>query len=203
MAFIPTPGVARVAILQSLHAQDVVNTLWFDKTSLGSIEPLDLSDLAIAIGGWWELQIAPLMSTDMSLVSVTATAQDSLIAPSVEEMTPASGTAVGSALPGSNCITVKFNTAFRGRSARGRNYVSGIREADVIGNVVDADFAADLVTAYNTLVSAPPTGWNWVLVSHYTELEPREEGVFFDILSASIVDRNVDSQRRRLTGRGS
>lgn len=203
MPFIPTPNTARCAIRYALFGQDVINTLWFRKTGLGPIDPLDLANLALDLGSWATTNLTPILSNDLQIQSVTCTSQDSLISPSVEQpITPGIG-ALGPSLPGNVCLTVKFNTAFRGRSGRGRNYVSGIREADVVGNVVDETFGENLVTAYNLLVSTPPTDWNFVLVSHFSDNAPRTEGLIMDILSTSIVDPNVDSQRRRLSGRGS
>lgn len=203
MAFIPTIKVARCALKYRLHSQDVVNTLWFRKTGLGDIDSTDLANLNVELKDWSVINLLPHLSVDISLVSITSTSQDSLTAPSVEQAMSEQGAAVGASLPGNCCLTVKFNTQQRGRSGRGRNYVGGLREADVNGNAVNNFFLNAVFTGYNALVSTPPPGWEWVVVSHFLDKEPREFGFAQTVISASVVDANVDSQRRRLSGRGS
>lgn len=202
MAFIPTIKVARCSINSRLHGQQIANTLWFRKTGLGEITADDLGDLGLDLGTWFDANVLPVLSPDFSMVSVTCIGQDSLTAPSVESPFAGTGGSLGVAMPGNVCVTLKFNTEQRGRSGRGRNYISGLRELDVTGNAVASGVVADLVTAYNLLVSAPPTGWEWVVVSHFLDKAPREFGFAQHVLACTNVDLNVDSQRRRLTGRG-
>lgn len=203
MPFIPTPNVARCAVRYILHNQSVVNTLWFRK-DIGLQDPaLAMADLGNAISSWVETNLLSQFSTDVFFADVTATSQVSATAPSVVTVADLSGLAVGGAMPGNVCWTLKFSTAQRGRSGRGRNYISGMRETDVTGNQVNTTWAGNIYAAYNTLISLPPDGWEWVVVSHYENLQPRIQGFAQTVLSASIVNYDVDSQRRRLTGRGS
>lgn len=202
MAFIPTPNAARVALRFSLFNQDVVNTLWFRK-DIGIQDPaLAMSGLAVAVANWWEDNLQNDFPSELTLEDVTATSQVSSTAPSVTEGVSLSGTLVGTPAPGNVCITIKFNTAQRGRSGRGRNYLSALSEGDITGNQLSQVRADAFVSAYNQLIVVPPDGWEWVVVSHYLNLVERTEGFAQTILSASIVDLNLDSQRRRLTGRG-
>lgn len=203
MAFIETPDVARVAVRQSLFGQDVINTLWFQRTGLGSITASELTDLNSAVFTWWDNFVSLALSTDLSLVDITSTSQDSVSAPSVVSAMSSSGVLAGASLPGSCCITVSFRTAQRGRSGRGRNYISGLRESDVSGNVLGNGPAADLIIAYEELIGGFAIFWEWGVVSHYLNNAPRAAGFFQVINDATIVDANLDSQRRRLTGRGS
>lgn len=204
MPFIPTTNVARSALRQVLFGQDVVNTLWFQSGPIGWNEQ-SLEDLNADIIGWWGTNIAPILSDELTLVEVTSTDQTTSIAPSVVTATVTPGTAAGNSLPGNVCVTIKFNTANRGRSGRGRNYVGGLRESDVIGNILGAVPLQALIDAYDLLRTNPLLSGaaTWVVVSHYFEGAARQSGFAQPINSVGIADNAIDSQRRRLTGRGS
>lgn len=204
MPFIPTPACARVAIEQKLFSQDVVNTLWFSWGGAGEPAEEELLALAGYVKQWWIDQMAPVLSVDISIVNVNATGQASLTEPSVDTGgASTTGELAGAAIPSSNCVTISFRTYERGRSGRGRNYVAGLREVDVVGNVVDNATITGLVDAYLDLIDNPLTPWNWCVVSHYSEGAAREEGYKQVVTSVTVADTNIDSQRRRLTGRGS
>jgi len=204
MAFIPTPDCIRASIRQNLFGQDVVNTLWFSITG-GGIGEVMLTDLANQLGLFWNVNFAPLYTSEMNLVDITCTDQDSSTAPSVTVPIVDNGQAIGPAAPGNVCFTIKFNTNQRGRSGRGRNYISGLREASITGNQLSQASADGWVDAYDLLRSAPLLSGLalWSVVSHYTNGAPRAAGFKQLITSVGYADLNLDSQRRRLTGRGS
>jgi hypothetical protein len=187
-----------------LHGQDVVNTLWFRKFP-GGFSESDLGDLNTDLIDWWDTNVSPSLSSNLSLVEVTSTDQSSSSAPSVVTMTAVPGGLTGEAGPGSNCITIKFTTNERGRSGRGRNYISGLREVDVNGNTYDAGRISELVAGYDLLRTAPLLSGAavWNVVSHFTAGSARESGYAIPITGVSVADNAIDSQRRRLTGRGS
>ena len=73
-------------------------------------------------------------------------------------------------------------------------------------NTIDSTFASNIVGAYLQLVNPStvlPAGWIWVVVSKQASGLPRTAGVFTEVFQALVVDLIVDSQRRRLPGRGS
>jgi len=51
-------------------------------------------------------------------------------------------------------------------------------------------------------VVADGLGADWVVVSRFHDNAPRTAGVVSFINAATVVDATVDSQRRRLPGRG-
>lgn len=203
MAFIPVPATAEVNINQRLDGEQVQNNLYFYNPSLWSSEALQ--NLANAIGGWVENFLYPPLSQDLSLVEVVATAQGSAIAPQ-ESYAPVElvrGGVGQEALPNSVALCISFRTGLRGRSARGRNYVAGLPEGSVVQNTVSQALAGALVSAYNQLPAlAASLGCDWVVVSRYANGAPRAEGVTYIITNAIATDLTVDSQRRRLPGRG-
>jgi hypothetical protein len=67
----------------------------------------------------------------------------------------------------------------------------------------------DILAAYVALVAAvEPDGWDHVVVSRFSGVDedgrpiPRVAGVSTVVLSYGVTDNNLDSQRRRLAGRG-
>lgn len=202
MAFIPTPRVARVAIRYDLFGQDVVNTLWFSKSST-NWALAELTTLANDIQFWVAGTLMPLLSTDMTLEDITATAQESNTAPSyvlVDGVT--NGGEVGGASPSTNALVVKFNTLQRGRSGRGRNFIGGIAKSLIVGNTIDEGFVDDVLDAYTAMQESLTLG-NHVVVSFQHDLVTLDEGFPQGVTSYQVVQRFVRQQRRRETGVGS
>lgn len=205
MAFIPVENTVEAEMLMTLYGQRIENTLYFHREDAWDIP--DMLLLAEALEAWWSDQIAPLITADVSLEDVIVTDLTSATTPSISlPVSPAiPGTAGGASDPGNVCITVSFRTAGRGRSSRGRNYISGLGESTVIGNTVSRAFADDCAAAYNNLLEPGtlPGDATWVVVSRFAAGAPRVEGTWNPIINAIVVDVDIDSQRRRLNGRGS
>jgi len=204
MPFIPVPETAEVEIIMDLYGQRVENTLYFQKD--GGHEASDLVALGDSIIDWWVARYADFATADVQLLEVIVTDLSSDTAPSIAIPAPSGtfGAAASPALPGNVTQTITFRTAGRGRSARGRNYVVGIGESQVVGNDTVAAFRDLVIVAYNDLLTpgVQPAGENWVVVSRFEDLAPRAAGVTFLITSTGMADSALDSQRRRLRGRG-
>jgi len=112
-------------------------------------------------------------------------------------ITPAEqGEVVQDGLPGNVAFCVSLRTALAGRSTRGRKYFAGLGEGDVSGNEFDGGRIATLLTGVNDLIAN--------LVTNGTPLAifSRTIPALTQVQTATAVDAFVDSQRRRLTGRG-
>jgi hypothetical protein len=75
----------------------------------------------------------------------------------------------------------------------------------VVGNTFDATKADNLVQAYidGILTNADITAsWEMVVVSTVENKAPRASALVQPVTSVLYTDLTVDSQRRRLTGRG-
>lgn len=206
MPFIETSLTAKVAIRGRMFGNDIVNTLWFEKTNEAEWVPETLTELNEQIGDWLGSEWLVGISDDYAVADITATAQYASTAPSV--VSPVSsgfeGQNASSALPSSNCLTVTFLTNVRGRSWRGRNYVSGIPSSSSDDNAVTEAWADALVGAYNALNTyVSEVACQHVIVSHYSGGLPRNSGVTVPVTGYRYHDLNIDSQRRRLNGRGS
>lgn len=203
MAFIPVPNTAMVELRQTLFGQQIENVMYFEKATAPSVA--DLEALAAAVETWFVTDVmGVLLSTDIIWREAYVTDLSSATAPTAVSLAEAGSTGgIGSAsLPGNATVAVSFRTAGRGRASRGRNYLSGLSESVVTGNQVSSAFASDVTTAYETMISAPPTGWTWVVVSRQLNGVARTTGETIPVTSAGLTDLHIDSQRRRLTGRG-
>jgi len=183
MAFIETAATARVAISGTLFGEQIVNTLWF--TGSGNYGEGDLGDLCTQIASWWDVELSPHLSTDYDISEVRAYDMSSETGPVFSLGVSLSGGAAGASLPGQNAVTVTFRSANRGRSGRGRNYISGIREADVTGNTVSSSLRGSLATAYSNLNGYLPAvnASEHVVVSQYNNNAARSNGLSQPVIS--------------------
>lgn len=203
MAFIPVPETAQFNIRCTLQGERVENTLYFRHAGGWSSEFLGIT--AELLADWYTTGPRSIMTSQLVLREVYAA---DLSSENGEVYTHAVANDPGGPetvppLPNNVALCVSFRTGLRGRSYRGRNYVCGWTENVVNGNAVTAAAAATVQTAYNQLLNLGGSGQlQWVVVSRYADGQPRVTGVATPVLTAVIVDLIVDSQRRRLPGRG-
>lgn len=201
MAFIPVPNVAQVEVRMTLDSQRIENTLYFEKAAPWGI--VQLQALTADIRAWWIALVAPLVSASVALNTVFARDLTFANSTQAEVSGGVSGTRGGPVLPSNVSLCVSFRTGQTGRSFRGRNYIVGLTEGDVIGNLVDDPLVQSYIDAYLGLLPiATENASEWVVVSRHTNGSPRVSGIGTPITSVVVVDRVVDSQRRRLPGRG-
>jgi hypothetical protein len=204
MPYVPAPNVAQVEIVQSLDGQIIENTLYFQASATLTFELM--GELATAIVDWWTTEMAPGLSESLTLTSVVVTDLTTNTSPAilipVVPAVPGEGTSP--ALPNNVTLCISFRTQFRGRSARGRNYISGLQENQVILSHFDAGVADFFTAAYQQLQGAGDfvAGLQWVVLSRFTNGDERTTALARPITAVTVVDNNVDSQRRRLPGRG-
>jgi hypothetical protein len=204
MPFIPTADTARVAVEMRLDGQEIINTLWFTLFGGFTLETLD--QLAAIVAVEWGDNIMPQLSEDLSLVAVTATDQESATAPSFTEVIapPVAGGIEAESEPNSVAACVTFLTSQRGRGGRGRNYLAGVPSVAVVNNTLASTFMNNIIAAYeemNTVWAAQ--SFNHAIVSFQEEGAPTFiAGVPKLVTGYRFADATVDSQRRRLPGRG-
>lgn len=148
----------------------------------------------------------PELPADVTLVSVFYRSLETendvqLEAPFV---TGTVGTHSGADSPNQNTLCISLRSGMSGRSARGRLYWLGLSEDMTSGNVVDATPAAAIVSALQGLQAGLATAlYPLTIVSYINNGAPRVGGpVYFEVLSILLVDRQIDSQRRRMPGHG-
>jgi hypothetical protein len=203
MAFIPVPDCAQVEIVFSVESQIVENVRFYQGTDLSGTS---LAALVEAVNAAIRDQLLPLLHSSLSLIRVVGQiidAVDGIVYTSTTSL-PAAGGAGGTSLPNNVAMCVSLRTAQAGRSFRGRNYICGIPSAQrSTNNLLESSFVSDVIDAWTTVgLAAVDDGWVPVVVSRFHDGAPRTTGVATEITSTIATDNIIDSQRRRLPGRG-
>jgi hypothetical protein len=203
MAFVPVPNTIGVDVIYEQDGQRVENTLYFERPA-----GWDGSTIATFLGElntYIQTELLPVLSTAIQLVQLVGTLLDAVdaIAVTLNISPPVSGSVTGDAMPNNVTYTIQFKTAQRGRSFRGRNYVPGLPNSAVSSNNVTSDFRTSLLAFYTGLIAlAGDHTATWVVVSRVSGGVDRAIGVTTIINTPATADQVVDSQRRRLPGRG-
>lgn len=200
--FIPFTNVAKVQMIFSQYGQRIQNGFYFRNTA-GAFDVVQQATLANALVAWWSTNLKSLVTVDCSLVQIDVKDMTSQYAPGINFTTglPLAGTANTEGSPTNVTIAVKFTTGLSGRSFRGRVYHIGLPSSVWTADQVDSSHFASMMTAYRNLVTSPPTDWQMVIASQYNSGAWRTTGVATDVIAAGG-DSYLDSQRRRLIGRG-
>lgn len=164
-----------------------------------------LTAIATVFGEWWDDNVKTIQSANATLREVYAKdiSQESGSEYAYTTGLPADGSNVYEAEPGSVTLCVSLRTARSGRSYRGRSYVIGLTENQVNGNQVTSVAAAAWLAAYDALVASfESSAYSLAVLSRVNAGVTRPVAALEPIINAVLVDNNVDSQRRRLAGRG-
>lgn len=203
MPFIPVPNTIEAEIVCVLDGQRCETVLHYTKAS--PWDTGEMTEAAVQLVARWNTNIKAHVPNTMTLVEIAITNLESQFAPGVTYGTglPIAGTNASPALPNNVALCITKRTGLRGRAYRGRLYHYPLVEAVVINNKVDAAVAVTYVNAWKTFLSFAITGDepNMVVVSRQLNNVPRTTGVATLVLDMTT-DALVDSQRRRLPGRG-
>lgn len=201
--FIPVANVLQANVRFSLDGQQIENVLNF------AYPAGDFSDSADVVWGildinWWDA-LRETLSTDIVNVEtymVDLTSASGPTATYIAFSNPAGEVPVG-AIPNNSALCVTHRTLARGRSFRGRSYISALPESIVTGSRVAGGNALVVSDAFNAMrVAASAAGTPFVIVSRYSGGLPRVAGVATPVSVSLVIDNVLDSQRRRLPGRG-
>jgi len=202
MAFIPFENVARCTINMELAFQQVANVLYFLRTS--TIDDTFLLNLGEDIAAWWTGSLRALLSENIVLKNVTCmdmtTSSGSVI---VADGADTPGLLAENAISLNTALVVTHRTPKRGRAFRGRTYIVGLGVSQVIneGNAASGAVTGAVTHFEEFLTPASFHGAIPVVASRQEAGVVRTTGVATAIVSYSA-DSKLDSQRRRLPGRG-
>ena len=204
MPFVPAPNTLEARLRYNLGTQLIENTLYF-QGSAGVTTTL-ANTLGTNLITWWNTNFKAATSNLMALLQVyitDLTFQNSFTV-SVTAGLPSVGTSIVEALPFNCAMCISFRSNNRGRSGRGRNYVAGLTENDQAGSTIVAGRVNGAVTAYTALIGAGTftAGLQFVIVSRFNGGIPRAQALVQPVTNVLSVDSIIDSQRRRLPGRG-
>lgn len=206
MAFVPVPDTAECNVIGMLFGQIVENTLYF--ATEGGWLPSSIIQLAASVGEWAVGSLCAKLSHDYTYLRTEA---KDISAPGMTTATNTTGTGtaggnISDSAPGNVSMCCSFRTNLTGRSYRGRNYVPGIPTGGITGNQIDPVYFDTVVASYNAMVAdyiaddLPDAVW--VVVSRYHLGAPRVAGVATPVEVAIATNYDLDSQRKRLNGRG-
>lgn len=204
MPYVPVANVIQAELVFSWDSQIVENVLHFQT----SIPPnlVTMGELGTFLVSWWSTNIKSRVPSTVSLINIKMTDLTVAFGPVVDYATslPMAGTNVSPSMPNNCALVITKRTALRGRSYRGRIYHVGLVEGNTIANAYGAAEVGALVTAYNLLrnVTLASATAQEVVVSRIQAGAPLVAGVSTTVTNHTC-DGILDSQRRRLPGRGS
>lgn len=207
MPFVPAPEIIQVEMVYSCFGQICENVFHVQKA--GGVTPSDLSAAQVVFLNWWTANMRATYHSGLSLTLIRArdmTTQTGL-ATELGVSTSNTGTITGfPALPNNVALAVKWTTGLSGRSYRGRTFhfaFSTNQLSSTDPDVVTATYAQALVTAYTALHTTCLTNTiPLVVLSKFANKVARNTAVATPILAVQV-NTAIDSQRRRLLGRGS
>jgi len=201
-AFIPAEKTAKCEMLYVLNGQVVENVFYMQGAAEWTKD--SISDMAQDIVDAYATSIATDQSEDVNLTLVRVTdvsVEDSF---QTEKSTDQNGLIANAALPGNVTVATKFSTGLTGRSRRGRAYNIGLWETGVVGNEISPSTASDISQNWVDLMTALNAGSNspvHVIASYCHDGAWRSDALVTPVTDYTT-DVFIDSQRRRLTGRG-
>lgn len=201
--FIPVPETLQLqAVFKNLD--QVCENVHHLKGGSYPFDQLELEGVAEAYRLWWLANWQTELPTTISLEKIIVTDLSSSTGLSIEYThdMPMLGTdSAALPLPGNVTYCVTWVTGLRGRSFRGRTYAVGLDKGATLGNYLNYAAQTAFLSKWQALLEAWPSSWVMGVVSRHTGKAPRTAGVFTEIQSCTI-NSALDSQRRRLAGRG-
>jgi hypothetical protein len=209
MAFIPAVNTARVEMVFHENGCIIENVYHVLKGS--AFGGTDLTDIAQAFRDWWDAELQSVVADDVALDLIKVRNMTTATSPAIEftDGLPLVGGSGGGALPNNSTLAIKWTTGFAGRSFRGRTYHIGLTDNDLANTVsIDSTAQSFFAAAYEALIGAvSDLSMDLVVASFFSGVDvngdpiPRSTAVLTPIVGA-VVDTALDSQRRRLLGRG-
>lgn len=203
MPFQPAPNTALIEWIYLLDGQLCENTYHVQQSV--PFTAGDCSMVATIAYDWWTDEMSPTISEDVTLLRTEVKGLDDPTSPFFVRTpgTLSSGGAGVGATPNNVTFAVKHTTALSGRSSRGRWYVVGIPGTLIVASALGLAQAALYVATFVTLDALlVAEGLEPVIVSRRQNSVVLPEAVNYPITAHSFTDNTVDSQRRRLPGRG-
>jgi len=203
--FIPAPSVAHVFLNYREFGQQLQNNLWF--LGLAQWDTSSLRELADAAIANWVTDMGAEIATAVQLFSVIAKDMEVLDGAAVERIPGSTllGTRNNEPMPSGVTLTTTFLTELTGRSHRGRVYNVGITDDMVSGNAVSAILAGTISSNWDNFITHMIEGCTnaagQVVASYCYNLNWRTTAEITPV-TGFRTEVNIDSQRRRLTGRG-
>jgi hypothetical protein len=201
------PNIVKLVAAGDCEGQVILNVTHWERSVGDPWSVASMGALASEYVSWWGLNAQGLTRADYVMRSVTVTqmALDGLQTISTVDL-PLSGSLVGDALPLNVAACVTLSGDRSGKAGRGRYYLGCLGESQTVGSRFTPAFVLACNQAFESFpilddLTGPGT-FNLVVYSTEFNKLPRTVGLATRVTSAFLRDNIVDSQRRRLPGRG-
>lgn len=202
MPFQAAPNVVEVEMRFTQDGQKVENVFHVERDDSDS--PAGRLTVATYFLDWWTAEMQTLVAAEVQLreIFVTDLGVEFGGTSTLVPLTTTTGANVNGAMPNHVTLAVSARTNRSGRSYRGRSYFIGLTNNVVTGSRVSSAAVAAIQAAYNTLQTTYIEQGVLGVLSRRNAGVVRPTAVLEPIVQWVIVDDAIDSQRRRLVGRG-
>lgn len=202
MAFIPLPNSIQVC-WHFLWASQKVQFCLVVKNDAGDPDVTDLSAAANVAADFWANQLASDLSSGISCTETVATDMTQESGQQVKVAVGTAGIVANNSVPNNVAGVISLRTAKRGRSYRGRIYVPGIPHDQLATSTTLAGtITTNLLSHFGTLFTAFANGGFTPVVASRRHNGVTTNPAHLESITTLVMDSFVDSQRRRLFGRG-
>lgn len=193
------PNIARITYQMHRGTQVVENTFHLHRSGGWTLAQLQAAVLAAY--NLWNTYAKPVIPSGIALFNVHGQVYDPNVSPWTADYTVSpeiAGTATGTTAPGNVTSTLSERANLAGRKYRGRIYWPGIPEGNIASDdTLNSAFIAALAGfALQWILAFPAGGTNGALVIFHRLTNT------FDQIATIVIEKILDSQRRRLPGRG-
>lgn len=202
MAFIPAVNAIRACLQFVWEGQTVEICIGILKNA--AVTAGDLAAVAAGLETWRIAELRPLYATSVVAQAWQVTSLATITSPSITVPVTVSAAGLESppTVPNNSTLTCTFYTDLRGRSYRGRNYFPGMCMNQLVSSTeADPAFAVALADAYSEINTNLPVGFVHCVLSYQNGGVARSSAARTPVTSYASEVR-LDSQRRRLEGRG-
>lgn len=198
--YVPAPGVAQFDLVYLWRNLPAINSIYVRKPTLSAWNTAELSAMALVIRNWWTGNMRAHQSNEISLTAVKGTDLTTQTGPTttLTALLPIAGTIAAESVQNAEALVVKFGTAGRGRSARGRNYVPGLISSVLVDNHFNSVSANAVRQTYADLgTDISDESMTHVVVSRFTLGAPRATALSQPVTSYELSSLLVGIQRER------
>ena len=203
MPFVPVPDCVKAEFIYTADGQTCENVHYFEMG--GPFSPVQFGAFGDTLVAWWKTWFVNMYPATVTLQEIVLTDMTFQAAPGAifTAGLPVVCTRAGAQLPNNVALCFTKRTTLRGRSYRGRTYFGPLTETDVTAHIANASIIDGMITRMEDLrvMDVGADTWQMVIVSTRANNDWRTEGLTTPVNSIST-DGIVDSQRRRLPGRG-
>jgi len=197
------PNVCKVSLIFARDVREAINTFHVDRAGGWSLA--DMANLATRVHTWYSTYYKQCIPTNIALQVISLRVYNP-VAPLAYDL-PISpgeaGTRTGTAEAANVTITMSERTGLAGRAFRGRMYVPGISENDALANDTASSVLTSLLsTAMAQLIVALFNAPEVMAVFHRPHIPPHVLDNTATQVLTYVIENVLDSQRRRLPGRG-